>query len=264
MKATNLNVFYGLGSSITYLTDHVNIGDKAVELYMQIQLPCQWLVRFRTEAAELENTFKDTCVAVDGFLGMIHGLMDSIPRDFERLVIDDEVRMLYYWKEKFEEAFEREHRNLDVFTVTPKGTRNTSLLIRSPENDFTPTQRRILPAQFIADLTQAARCLVFDIPTACAFHVCRATESLMIFYYETLAKQKWPHKNKDWNSYIDHLAKQGAPRTITDRLREIKDTDRNAYMHPDKNVSTDEAKVLYDLCAGVNYYMAEEIVKQTP
>ena len=67
---------------------------------------------------------------------MIHGWMDSIPKDFNRLVTQDEMRALFYWKDKLEEAFEREHRNLDVFTVTPKGLYNTRLLIEAPENDF--------------------------------------------------------------------------------------------------------------------------------
>jgi hypothetical protein len=262
MKATNLSVFYQLGASITYLVDHVHIGDKAGELYMQIQLPCQWLVRFRSESHELEDTFKDTCVAAEGFIAMIHGFMDGIPKDWDRLVTQEEVQGLYFWKDRFEEAFEREHRNLDVFTVTPKGLYNTRLLIEAPENDFPKELRAALPKQALYDLQQAARCLAFDVPTACAFHVCRATESLMLAYYAKLAGHDWNlPKNKEWHQYIDHLKKEGAPDKITDRLKEIKNSDRNALIHPDINVRLDEAHVLFKLCAAVNFYMAEEIVK---
>jgi hypothetical protein len=265
MKATNLNVFYQLGASITYLVDHVHIGDQAADLFTQIHIPCQWLVRFRTESDELEDTFKDTCAAVEGFIKLIHDWMDSIPADWNRLVTQDEMRALFYWKEKFEEAFEREQRNLDVFTVTPKGLYNTRLLIETPENDFPKEFRVVLPKQMLYDMQQAARCLAFDVPTACAFHVCRGTESLMLAYYARLAKHEWNlPKNRDWSQYIDHLKKKGAPAKITDRLKEIKDSDRNALIHPDINVRPDEAHILFKLCTAVNFYMAEEIVKLTP
>lgn len=261
MKATNLSVFYQLGASITYLVDHVNIGDKAGELHLQIFNPCQWLVRFRTESSELEDTFKDTCAAAEGFITMIHGWMDSIPKDWNRLVTQDEVQGLYFWKDKFEEAFEREHRNLDVFTVTPKGLYNTRLLINAPVRQFPERLRIVLPQQMSYDVEQAGRCLAFDLPTACAFHICRGTEALMVAYYEVLAKQKWPHKKRDWNIYIEQLIAKDSPKRITDRLKEIQAGDRNAYIHPDINVELDEAQILFNLCASVNFYMAEEMVK---
>lgn len=137
-------------------------------------------------------------------------------------------------------------------------------MIEVPESDLPDKAVPLLPEQFLYDLKQAARCLAFDIPTACAFHICRATESLMIAYYEALAKKKWPYsKNRDWSAYIDHLVKEGALQVVTDRLREIKLTDRNPFIHPDKNVEIEEAKNLYSLCDGVNHYMCEELVKLT-
>jgi len=41
-------------------------------------------------------------------------------------------------------------------------------------------------------LKEAGRCLAFDLPTACAFHICRATEALMLTYYEALTGNAWP------------------------------------------------------------------------
>jgi hypothetical protein len=244
--------------------EHVNIGDPAVELYVQLQMPLKWLGAFRSETSELVDTFKDTCAIVEHFITALHRLMDTIPNDWNRPVIQDERAGLSYWKDKFEEAFEREYRNLDVFTVTPKGLYNTRLLIQAPENDFSPELRPALPEQVLYDLRQAARCLAFDVPTACAFHVCRGTESLMLAYYVKLAGHEWDlPRNKEWGQYIDHLKKEGAPPKITDRLKEIKDSNRNALIHPDINVRPDEAHVLFKLCAGVNFYMAEEIVRLT-
>jgi len=84
----------------------------------------------------------------------------------------------------------------------------------------------------------------------------------MLAYYEKLTGHPWNLlKNKDWGQYIEHLKKEGSPAKITDRLKEIKDSDRNPLIHPDVNVRSDEAHVLFKLCAAVNFYMAEEIAK---
>jgi len=40
--------------------------------------------------------------------------------------------------------------------------------------------------------------------------------------------------------------------------------DRNAYVHPDKTVSLDEAPLLFDLCAAVIFYMGQELGRLTP
>jgi hypothetical protein len=56
-----------------------------------------------------------------------------------------------------------------VFTVTPRGTYDTRILLENPQEDFPRRLVEELPARFIADLKEAAKCLVFDIPVGCAF-----------------------------------------------------------------------------------------------
>jgi transposase-like protein len=114
------------------------------------------------------------------------------------------------------------------------------------------------------DFKQAARCLAFEIPTACAFHVCRGTEALIIQYCECLIGQQWTEKRKDWGRYIEVLVEKNAPDKITSRLREIAKMDRNAYVHPDVTVTIDEAPLLFDLCAAVIFYMGQELERLTP
>jgi len=262
MKYTDLNIFYQLGSALTYMVENVATGNPAVDLYIKTHMATKWLESFRIETAELSDTLRDTNEAVANYLTAIYAIRNDIEKNFDRPVTQEQVQTLFRWKDEFEQCFEREHRSLDIFTVTPKGLYNTRLLIESPENDFPVALRPFLPKQTLYDVQQAARCLAFDLPTACAFHVCRGTESLMLAYYAKLAKHAWNlPKNRDWSAYLDHLVKEGAPAKITDRLREIKDSDRNALIHPDINVRPEEAQVLFKLCAAVNFYMAEELSK---
>lgn len=154
--------------------------------------------------------------------------------------------------------FERESDRVSVFGITKQGIYDTIDLLESAENKFPANLLKIMPMAVIDDLKEAGKCLAFDRPTACAFHVCRATEGLMLKYYEVLASKPWNFKTRGWQNYVDQLAKLKAPKQITNRLNEIR-SDRNSYAHPDVTVPIDEMLPVYDLCTGVMFYMAKEI-----
>jgi hypothetical protein len=177
-------------------------------------------------------------------------------------MLDKEMHELMRSKEKFEESFEHDCRNLDVFMVTPKGIYSTRQLIENAENKFSPAIRSVLPPESIADIQWAGKSLAFEIPTACAFYIFRATESLMLKYYEVLTGHAWAFKKKDWKIYGEQLVNENAPAAITTRLDEIRKQDRNAYIHPDKNVTLEEAPIIFELCTGVIFQMAQEIQKK--
>jgi hypothetical protein len=262
MKETNLNVFYQLGAALGYLCGgNCRTGQDIGELAINLTFPREWLVSFLAETLDYSRYLKDSRAAAQLLLSRVNSIYTHTRFQAGHAVTTDECTGLFSGKEELEKCFERETKLLSVFTVTPKGIYDTRILIENPQNEFSERLSKMFPPKFSNDLKQAARCLVFDLPVGCAFHVCRATESLMIAYYEKLTTQKWPFPNKDWSAYINHLVKHGAPTTITARLNEIKDMDRNAYVHPDKEVSLEEAQVLYKLCGGVNYYMAEEMTK---
>lgn len=170
------------------------------------------------------------------------------------------IRRLNEELDAFELLFERESRRVTVFAVTRKGIYDMEALIESAEKRFPDNLIKVMPELTVNDMREAGRCLAFNTPTACAFHVCRGTEALMITYYEALTGQKWPYKKRDWKMYNDQLAANGAPKAITNRLDEIRE-DRNAYAHPDITVPMDEAPVVFELCSGVIYLMAKEIEK---
>jgi hypothetical protein len=265
MRATDLNVFYHLGSQLNRLAENSKTGQPIVELFVYSHSSRQWLSAFLKETEELADPLKGSRAVVTRAIAAIDAVTTPQRIALGTPVTADECGSLIWAEQHFEEVFEHECKNLQVFTVTPKGTHDTILLVEKPEYDLPKVSLSKLPDQFLYDLKQSARCLAFDIPTACAFHACRATESLMLAYHEALTKKPWPYpKNRDWSAYINHLTKEGAPPTITGRLGEIRDNDRNAYIHPDKNVPLEEARVLYGLCSGVNYYMAEEINRLNP
>jgi hypothetical protein len=82
----------------------------------------------------------------------------------------------------------------------------------------------------------------------------------MLTYYERLAKQPWRYPKRDWGQYNEQLISLRAPASITTRVDEIRKMNRNPYAHPDLTVPLDEAPIIYNLCTGVIFYMAKEML----
>ncbi len=265
MKETDLAIFYHLGKSFVGMNFlELASSSNLVEAVRLLSGPELWLKDFLTETEGME--MPDSRAAAITLRTTIHGLFLNLAAALQaRNAKDAAVESKTIWRfqtelKGFEEAFTRDCKQLDVFTVTAKGLYSTRALIERPEAKFPANLLAVMPQKTIQDLQEAGRCLAFERPTACAFHICRATEALMLAYYEKLARKPWAFAKRDWNIYNDHLAKEGAPKAITNRLAEIR-TDRNAYAHPDITVPLDEGPIVYDLCTGVMFYMAKEMEK---
>jgi hypothetical protein len=182
-----------------------------------------------------------------------------------QVLTQDQIIGVLERHKQFEKNFDREHRNIDVFTVLPKGIYDTHALIEKPEHKFPESIRACFTDQILYDIRQAGRCLAFEAPTAAAFHVLRATEALIRDYYRVLAGQSWPFQQRDWGRYLTELNKlSGVNNDITSRLNEIKNCDRNPNIHPEANITLDKAPVMFELCSGVIYLMGAEITKRSP
>lgn len=262
MKKTRLNVFYHLGEGLEDL--HALRTDMELgEAIMSMIRPQQWLAQFDWECKDVP--LPATRDAARALLNFVNRWLTAGPGfDPSQKFNQEDMRALHILRELFMQAFEREEANLGVFIVTAKGLYDTKLLLEKPEEEFPEKIRSRLPKQMLFDFREAARALAFELPTACAFHVCRGTEALLLHYHETLVGHPWQHKKKDWKIYVEQLAVAGAPKKITSRLDEIRDMDRNTYIHPDQNVTLEEAPALFKLCSAVILYIGQELERLIP
>jgi Domain of unknown function (DUF4145) len=263
VKETNLNIWYHLGRGIKNIDKLEPETELSQALFLLFDAYA-WLINFVYETEGID--IPDTRAAAQSLMEAMDLLGDIRTMSSQRKdtpVTREEVWKISGRRDWFEKCLDREYRSVDVFTVTPEGIYDTRLLMLRPEDKFPGRVRVMLPPQALSDLKQAAKCLAFEIPTACAFHICRATEALMLAYYEALSGHPWHlPKNRDWKTYIDHLAKEGAPKAITSRLDEIREMDRNAYAHPDRNVTLEESPVQFELCTNVIFQMGSEMDKK--
>lgn len=111
------------------------------------------------------------------------------------------------------------------------------------------------------EVRQSGMCLAFDCATASAFHMMRATESVMHDYYIVCCKPTSKQKLGNWGAYIKELAKlqDTEVQEVVALLQQIKDRHRNLIMHPEITLTPDEAFTLFEIGQSAIIAMANRL-----
>jgi hypothetical protein len=209
-------------------------------------------------------------VCVPVATGIAHNIDGVLPRDWREAIkvfpADDEVKIGYaahgisQGAREFETILAAELQSLDTYLVSQKGTHSTPDLIDRAEIMFPEPIRKRLPPQAVIDIRQAGRCLALDNPTASAFHVLRAVESVMAMYFELVTGKPLPTRMRNWAIYLKALRKHPdySERVVT-LLDHIRDSYRNPILHPDVVVTEDEAESLLGTSASAIRLIVMEI-----
>ncbi len=146
---------------------------------------------------------------------------------------------------------------LPMFTVTKKGNLSIDSLVEGASEGY-PKAILELTDEFINnEINQSGRCLAFELPTSCGFHILRSVE-IGIKAYVHAATGSLPKINqRNWGEYIRQLESVGCGADFIDVLKILK-TKRNPLMHPQDNLEMDEAISLFCVCqAGMEALTAD-------
>jgi hypothetical protein len=158
---------------------------------------------------------------------------------------------------QFETSLDDDLARSHVYEVDPVGAYSVNMLIGSADAVFAEDQRKnsLITEQALTDFRAAGRCLIFDLPTACAFHAFRATDAMLRGYCAHF--NATPKGNsRDWGTFIRSLRdvitdptaiKKPNPRTV-ELVDSIRVQDRNPLVHPELNLDSDGALLMFDLC----------------
>jgi len=115
-------------------------------------------------------------------------------------------------------------------------------LLETPSNLLGEGIFELLPEMQRNDFRDACKCLAFHMPTSAAFHIMRATEGALRFYYKARVK-RGRIKHLLWGPIIDHLQKRRGTisKSLLDHLDHIRHNFRNPTQHPDAQYQLDEA-----------------------
>jgi hypothetical protein len=175
--------------------------------------------------------------------------------------VDTKFNTVVNKAKEFETVLTAELQTLATYHVTQKGIYSTSDLVERAEN--------ILPGPVLSkisegvkeEIRQSGRCLAFDSGTACAFHIMRAVEAVMHEYYIAMCKPKSDEKLENWGAYIAEFQKspKAEVKEVVAILQQIKDQHRNRIMHPEINLTPDEAFTLFEIAHSAIVAMADKL-----
>jgi hypothetical protein len=146
-------------------------------------------------------------------------------------------------------TLDAEITGLEAYTVTPKRI-DVKKLLQDVPSLFAPNVFALLPDIAKYDLFEAGKCIAFERPTAAAFHLLRATESVLRQLYCHLVKRKRVDPQL-WGTMVADLrgrAKTRKHTTLYNNLDNIRLSFRNPTQHPDKIYDIQEVQDLWPLC----------------
>lgn len=161
----------------------------------------------------------------------------------------------------FETVLRAELQSSALYHVSPKGGFDTYNLSDNGAIIFPPDLEAKVPAA-IPDVKAACRCIAFELPTAAAFHLHRANESVLRIYWDSVTSGKAHPEQRNMGVYLNELNKLDCgKKEVREHLKSIKDLHRNPLMHPEQSIdSIDQA---LDLMAAIRCsigYMLREII----
>lgn len=188
----------------------------------------------------------------------ITNISEILPDTFEEATkIDKETKLAYVgYKikqsvEALESVLANEMPGVPAYIVSPKGIYRTEDLIEHAEKQFPSTYLKDIPAQATADIREAGKCLAFNLPTACSFHLWRALETVMDAYYARFTSSTFDADgvSRNWGAKIKALREKKAEAAVTNYLDHIREQYRNPQTHPEEMVDPNEAQMLFGVAS---------------
>ncbi|MEX2304203.1 MAG: hypothetical protein WD733_24885 [Bryobacterales bacterium] len=141
------------------------------------------------------------------------------------------------------------------------------------DSQFSPVAKACFP-EANHDMEEAGKCLAFERPTACAFHLMRVTEYALHEMAKVVGIQQ---DRPNWepiirkidmelkSKYEDRIFKGSADllANMSSHLQAVKVAWRNRVMHVEKKHTMEEAREIYDATRGLMRYLAENLPERS-
>lgn len=242
MISTDISDLYTLGTSLQSIRA-INKEESYWEAWLQCYVAYGPLDHFVSNSA-YSATVKITMTPARALLARLRELSDmaTTPDDGQKVINPMMLHNLLQALDQFESVFKPEIAQLHTYLATQKGAYDVRTLIEDGEKLFPTALKQCCP-DAIEDVKAGARCLVFDLYTASAFHFHRVNETVLLAYLESLKIDPMPERSM--GKYIAALETAEAPPGIVSCLRDVKNMHRNPLMHPEESIdNVDDAIAL--------------------
>lgn len=165
----------------------------------------------------------------------------------------------------FEAVLRAEMGSADIFHVGQKSAFDTQSLILNGDKAF-PAALETVGKAALDDAKSAMRCIAFELPTAAAFHLHRANESILGLYWDAVTGDQERPSSQTLGAYLGELTKNGmGDDRVISALKQIKDLHRNPTVHADHSLeNVEEAIDLFGIVRSAIGFMLAEIIRRRP
>ncbi|MBI2986152.1 MAG: hypothetical protein HYY45_05220 [Deltaproteobacteria bacterium] len=253
VKKLNTYEFYRLGDILSGYTNwNPKESVKLTSLWFRVSSLRFILKQFFTQESLISPASKRAISALLDtlkFAGIPEELPIKKPEDWEDPNVNIDVQpwslsSISQKAKELETVLANDLPGLATYYVIQKGLYSTDDLISHAHHHIPESLRSYVPKQAIIDINEAGKCLAFELPTASAFHMWRAVETVMEEYYKKLSGTQSFSDDKvqrNWDSYIKALEGKNAEKKITVFLDHIRSEYRNPVSHPSVNIEMEEA-----------------------
>jgi hypothetical protein len=157
-------------------------------------------------------------------------------------------------------TLDAEIQGVNAFITSPKNN-DIDKLLNNINDLFSPDVFNQFHDIAKLDFIESGKCIAFDRATAAAFHILRATEANLRFYYETMVKQNRV-KSRMWGPIVQDLRNKSKTKkhvTLNNHLDNIRVSFRNPTQHPEAIYDIHEVQDLLSVCIDVNNRMFKVI-----
>lgn len=258
MKLVNFHYFYTLSRSLQQLNG----------LTADTPIIANWQALYGAEMALrefLQNDLLPPEASNESGQNLVR-LLDKLTSDATRAdnLSAYEIATIQNALRNFEAILEGEYRIKIVFALSKKGLYSLNQLAYHGDEMVPETVHAVMP-EISRDLKDAGRCIAFEVPTAAAFHLFRATEAAAKSYI--LAVRNKPVTRKEQNlglgGYKKILEKEGIDDRILASLNQLITLHRNPTIHPEKPVSNEEVLATLGMVESVITIMALDIRRRS-
>lgn len=190
------------------------------------------------------------------------GICEQSKDDGEVLHFNEIAQTQQAYRE-FEAVLKAELGQLGIFLVSDKNAMNTLTLVEQGEMSFPDALKEKVPSA-IGDVRDAMKCIALELPTAAAFHLHRANETVLKAYWSEVANGEALPQKATRGKIVEIMEKKKyGDEPIRSSLRDLVRLHRNPTIHPDESLaSVEEAINLYGAIRSIIGFMLLKLPNQ--
>jgi hypothetical protein len=237
MQGISIPYIFNVAIALDGLNRLPSEGVKFGEVSSEITNAFQALVSLHASDTIYGPHFRSCLLTAGRLLNVLKPHIDEFDpyKDISAINIS-EIKAAY---SNYKIALQAELGSFQAYFVVRKAPYDTLSLLENGETLFPPDLASKAP-DAVFDIREAAKCLAYEMPTACGFHAFRAMETVLRRYYGHVTGGKALPKVRNLGVYINALAKDGDPKLLSS-LTQVKDLHRNPLIHPETVLTTEEA-----------------------